>query len=325
MTLAILFAVLLCVSGGTYWLVQRTFANRDALKVRDRLSGKAGRDAQAGGKTAAAPLFAAEGDQHQALLPRILAWLNIDRALQGLLEQAGVGWTTGQLLLGMLVVTLVAFNVCWYMAPPQIREVGFPIAIAAGAMPVFYLRRRKRKRTEAFEAQFPDALQFIARAMRAGHAFSVSLEMLYKEFAEPLAGEFRRVFEEQNLGLPIDTALEKLSQRMPLLDVQFFVAAVVLQKRTGGNLAEILDKLSTLIRERFKLRGQIRSISAHGRMSSSVLTGIPIVVGIMMYFVNREHMQFFVEEEMGRWMAGLAIGFVILGYIIMRQIVKIEV
>ncbi|MCB1020582.1 MAG: hypothetical protein KDC27_11680, partial [Acidobacteria bacterium] len=223
MTLAILFAVLLCVSGGTYWLVQRTFANRDALKVRDRLSGKAGRDAQTGGKTAAAPLFAAEGDQRQALLPRILAWLNIDRALQGLLEQAGVGWTTGQLLLGMLVVTLVAFNVCWYMAPPQIREVGFPIAIAAGAMPVFYLRRRKRKRTEAFEAQFPDALQFIARAMRAGHAFSVSLEMLYKEFAEPLAGEFRRVFEEQNLGLPIDTALEKLSQRMPLLDVQFFV------------------------------------------------------------------------------------------------------
>jgi tight adherence protein B len=149
--------------------------------------------------------------------------------------------------------------------------------------------------------------------------------MLHKEFAEPLAGEFRRAFEEQNLGLPIDTALEKLARRMPMLDVQFFVAAVILQKRTGGNLAEILDKLSTLIRERFKLRGQIRSISAHGRLSSAVLTAIPIVVGIMMYFVNPEHMQFFVEEEVGRLMAGLAVGFVILGYFVMRQIVKIEV
>lgn len=242
-----------------------------------------------------------------------------------MLDQAGVAWTSGQVLLAMLVGALVSFNVCWYMAPPQIREVGFLIAAVTAALPIVYLKRRRTTRIYAFEAQFPDALQFISRAMRAGHAFSVSLELLHKEFAEPLSGEFRRAFEEQNLGLPIDSALEGLARRMPMLDVQFFVAAVILQKRTGGNLAEILDKLSTLIRERFKLRGQIRSISAHGRLSSAVLTGIPIVVGIMMYFVNPEHMQFFVEEEIGRMMAGAAVGFVILGYFVMRQIVKIEV
>jgi tight adherence protein B len=300
------------------------FANRDAVKVRDRLAGRQA-NAAATAKTQAQPLFAAEGGERQALLPRILSWLNVDTALQSLIDQAGVTWTSGQVLLSMLVAALAAFNVCWYFAPPEIREVGFPIAAGAAALPIVYLKRRKTKRIHAFEAQFPDALQFIARAMRAGHAFSVSLEMLHKEFAEPLAGEFRRAFEEQNLGLPIDTALEKLSRRMPMLDVQFFVAAVILQKRTGGNLAEILDKLSTLIRERFKLRGQIRSISAHGRLSSAVLTGIPIVVGVLMYFVNREHMQFFVEEEIGRLMAGVACGFVVLGYLIMRQIVKIEV
>ena len=158
-----------------------------------------------------------------------------------------------------------------------------------------------------------------------GSASELDLANLQKEFEEPLAGEFRIVFEEQDLGLPIDIALEKLAKRMPMLDVRFFVAAVILQKRTGGNLGEILEKLAGLIRERFKLRGQIRTISAHGRMSSAVLTGIPIVVATMMFFVNRPHMMFFVEEEIGRWMAGSAVGFVILGFLIMQQIVKIEV
>ena len=323
--LLILFTVTLAITGLTWWLVQRTLASRDAVRVRDRLAGKEKALAAAGAKTQAQPLFAAEEGQQQALLPRLLALLNVDKGLQTLIEQAGVGWTSGQILLGMLVAALATFNVCWYLAPPEIREIGIPLALGAAAAPIFYLRRKRTKRMHAFEAQFPDALQFISRAMRAGHAFSVSLEMLHKEFAEPVAGEFRRAFEEQNLGLPIDTALEKLARRMPMLDVQFFVAAVVLQKRTGGNLAEILDKLSVLIRERFKLRGQIRSISAHGRMSSAVLTGIPVVVGIMMYFVNRDHMLFFVEEEIGRIMAGAAVGFVVLGFIVMRQIVKIEV
>ena len=322
--LMILFALTLGITGGTWWLVQRTFANRDAVKVRDRLAGKSG-SAAAVGKTPAQQLFTSEAEQGQALVPRILSWFNADRWVQNLLEQAGVQWTTGQALLAILGSALVVFNLCWYLLPPQISQIAFPLGIAAGAMPIAYLRRRKTKRILAFEGQFPDALQFIARAMRAGHAFSVSLEMLHKEFADPLAGEFRRAFEEQNLGLPIDAALEKLGRRMPTLDVRFFVAAVVLQKRTGGNLAEILDKLSGLIRERFKLRGQIRSISAHGRLSSAVLTGIPIVVGIMMYFVNPEHMSFFVDEEVGRLMAGAAIGFVVLGYFVMRQIVKIEV
>ncbi len=326
MLLVAVFVVTLAVTGLTWMLVQRTMRDRDAARTRDRVAGRERNIPDAGAKKAPEKtLFQGDGTREKPWLEWALSKLNVDQALSSLIEQAGVRWTSGQVVLSCLLSALVTFNLCWYLAPPQIREVAFLIASAAAAVPILYLRRARSNRTWAFEAQFPDALQFISRAMRAGHAFSVSLEMLHKEFAEPLGGEFRRTFEEQNLGLPIDAALEKLARRMPMLDVRFFVAAVVLQKRTGGNLAEILDKLATLIRERFKLRGQIRTISAQGRMSSLVLTAIPIVVGILMYFVNPAHMQFFVEEELGRWMALLAGGFVLAGYLIMRQIVKIEV
>jgi tight adherence protein B len=272
----------------------------------------------------AAQLFVPDGEKQRGVFNLILAKFNIDQQVQNLIEQAGSSWTSGQLCMVSLVLALVTFNAVWYLAPIG-KPFAFFLAPGAGALPFMVLRRKRTRRIEAFEGQFPDSLQFIARAMRAGHAFSVSLELLHKEFADPLGSEFRRVFEEQNLGLPLDVTLEKLAKRVPLMDVSFFVAAVLLQKRTGGNLAEILEKLGGLIRERFKLRGQIRTISAHGRLSSMVLTAIPTVVGILMYFVNPEHMNFFVEEEAGQWMAGLAIGFQALGYFIMRQIVKIEV
>ncbi len=161
--------------------------------------------------------------------------------------------------------------------------------------------------------------------MRAGHAFSVSLEMIHREFPEPLSGEFRRTFEEHNLGLPLDVALQGLAARIPLLDVHFFVSAVLLQKRTGGNLAEILDKLAYVIRERFKLRGRIRAISAHGKMTGLALTCIPIGVGVMMFFVNPDYVKFFFEDDIGNMMMGAAVGFQIIGYLIIKKIVTIEV
>lgn len=326
MLLAVIFLATLAITGLTWTLVQGAFRKSDAARTRDRVAGRdRGKAAQTAKKSPQKALFLGDGASGKHWLGWLLSKLNVDEALSSLIEQAGVRWTSGQVVLGCLLSALVTFNVCWYLAPPQIRQLAFPVAAAAATVPIWVLRRKRSKRIWAFESQFPDALQFVSRAMRAGHAFSVSLEMLHKEFSDPLGGEFRRTFEEQNLGLPIDTALEKLARRMPMLDVRFFVAAVVLQKRTGGNLAEILDKLATLIRERFKLRGQIRTISAQGRMSSLVLTAIPCVVGVMLYFVNPAHMQFFVEEEVGRLMAMIAAGFVIVGYLVMRQITNIEV
>jgi tight adherence protein B len=149
--------------------------------------------------------------------------------------------------------------------------------------------------------------------------------MIHREFQEPLAGEFRRTFDEHTLGLPLEQALLKLAKRVPLLDTHFFVSAVLLQKRTGGNLAEILDKLAYVIRERFKLRGKIRAISAHGRMTGTALTLIPVGVAVLMFYTNPNYVGFFVEDDTGHIMAGAAILLQLLGYAIIQKIVSIEV
>jgi tight adherence protein B len=177
----------------------------------------------------------------------------------------------------------------------------------------------------AFEGQFPDCLEFISRSMRAGHAYSVAIEMAHKEFSDPVAAEFRRVFEEQNLGQPLDIVLRKLTQRVPSMDVQFFVSAVLLQKRTGGNLAELLDKLAQLIRERFKLRARIRAVSAQGLMSGRILAAIPMGVAALMFVVNPQYARFFVDDPMGHELMAAALGLQLIGYLIIRKIVTFEV
>jgi tight adherence protein B len=209
--------------------------------------------------------------------------------------------------------------------PDSVKIYAAGLAAAAGALPLYRLVRKRRKRLHAFEETFPDTLEFISRSMRAGHAFSVSLEMIHREFPEPLAGEFRRTFEEHNLGLPLETALQSLSRRVPLLDVQFFVSAVLLQKRTGGNLAEILDKLAYVIRERFKLRGRIKAIAAHGKMTGIALSSIPAGVAGLMFFVNPGDIRFFIHDDVGHMLAGGAIGLQVIGYLIIRKIVSIEI
>ena len=152
---------------------------------------------------------------------------------------------------------------------------------------------------DGFEEQFPDFLEFVSRSMRAGHAFSVAIEMAHREFSDPLAGEFRRTFDEQNLGQPLEIVLRKLCERIPSMDVHFFVSAVLLQKRTGGNLAELLDKLAQLIRERFKLRARIRAVSAQGIMSGRILSAIP--AGVAVHHVRGQSAVLALLHRRSRW------------------------
>ena len=201
------------------------------------------------------------------------------------------------------------------------RNITPVIALVAAALPFLHLRRKRNARLRRFEELFPDSLEFVARSMRAGHAFSVSLEMIHREFQEPLSSEFRRTFEEHNLGLPLDIALQKLGKRVPSLDVHFFVSAVMLQKRTGGNLAEILDKLAVVIRERFKLRGKIRAISAHGKMTGTALTCIPLGVAVMMFITNPDYIKFFFIDEVGNYMLAGAVVLQLIGYGAIRNII----
>ena len=220
-------------------------------------------------------------------------------------------------LIGFLGVTIPAGN----------TQPG--CALAAGAalssLPLWYARRKAQSRVRRFEEQFPDCLEFLSRSMRAGHAFSVALEIVHREFSDPLASEMRRTFEEQNLGQPLDVVLRKLAERIPSLDVAFFVSAVLLQKRTGGNLAELLDKLAYIIRERFKLRARIRAVSAQGVMSGRILAAIPAGVGALMFVVNPQYARFFVEDPAGHTLIAGALGLQFVGYLIIRKIVRIEV
>lgn len=258
---------------------------------------------------------------------RMTQWFlgkNLNEKLRDYIEQAGLDWDPPRTIYTSLLLAVIGFNIFWYFIPRGQPIAAIGVLIGAGA-PFFYLYRKRASRLRAFEDQFPDALEFIARAMRTGHAFSVSLEMLHKEFDQPLSGEFKRAFDEQNLGLPLEVALERLGTRVPLLDLRFFVSAVLLQKRTGGNLAGLLDNLAYLIRERFKLRGRIRSISAHGRISGLVLSMIPLTVAVLMFYTNPEYVMFFFDDPDGKLMLGITIILQFLGFIAIRKITDLGV
>ncbi len=310
----------LLLAAGLLW--KRASRQSDLARVKARLTG-AGEPRKKNGRSGPALIQADEASASQVVL-RLLNRIRLKDRANRFLEQAGLKWSLARTIHGVLGLALAGFTAIWYLAP-SFRLLAPAAAAAAAATPLVYVCRKRRARVGRFEEQFPEALEFLSRAMRAGHAFSVSLEMIHSEFQEPVAAEFKRAFDEQNLGMPLEAALIRMGERIPLIDVQFFVSAVVLQKRTGGNLAEVLDKLAAIIRERFKLRGRIRAVSAHGRMTSMTLSSIPLAVGILMLWVNPTYASFFVEDDLGKVMIGAAVALQIGGYALMKKIVAIEV
>lgn len=325
MGIFIMIAVAVWIGSIVVWyIVTNVLKTKDVDKIKSRLAGKEPK-AKVKSKERRPALIEAEDLQTGKFAMRMLKKWDLQPRLQTLLEQAGVKWRVARLVHACLAFFLMGYLAVHFILPPKYRILGLLPAAACGMLPLMHVVRKRASRMHRFEKLFPDALEFVSRSMRAGHAFSVSLEMIHREFQEPVASEFKRAFEEHNLGLPLDVALEKLSKRVPLLDVQFFVSAVILQKRTGGNLAEILDKLAFIIRERFKLRGKIRAISAHGKMTGTALSSIPLVVAGMMFFSNREYVLFFFNDELGNYMIAAGAGLQLFGYWIIQQIVKIEV
>lgn len=321
----ILVFVVVFVGGASliYSVLNRRLRTNDADKMKNRLMGTS-KPTKASGRPMASLINNTDAGRAKILVT-VLERLKMSEKVQELIEQAGVKWTVGRFMQLSVGLFVLAYAGAWVFAPSNYHSLVILPALIAGALPYLYLARTRKARLHKFEELFPDSLEFVSRSMRAGHAFSVALEMIHREFQEPLAGEFRRTFEEHNLGLPLEVALAKFAKRVPSLDVHFFVSAVSLQKRTGGNLAEILDKLAYVIRERFKLRGKIRAISAHGRMTGMALTSIPIAVAVLMFFTNPDYVRFFFNDEIGNYMMGAAVALQILGYVIIQKIVKIEV
>jgi tight adherence protein B len=234
-----------------------------------------------------------------------------------------VSWspTTFVLLsLGLAVAT-------WFFMLVAVGGLFVP-AVAGGfaaLWPYLYLKFRKRRRLNRFEEVFPEAVDMLGRAIRAGHPLSAGIQMVGQEMAEPVAGEFRTIFEEQRFGVPFADALMGMVDRIDLVDVRIFATAVLVQREVGGNLSEILDNISTTIRARFKIRRQLRTYTAQGRMSGLVVGSMPIVVGVLFYAINPEYMQMLFEHPVGRIMLAVAITLQIFGYLWIRKIVNIEI
>jgi tight adherence protein B len=322
----ILAVVVWAVAMGAWFIVSKYFKSSDATRIKERLVGTAKaakKRAKAAGEVGS--VLTGQDASKNKIASMLVEKYRLGPKLATLLEQAGLNkWTPARLMHICLMVFMAVSTFCWIFLPlPNI--VSLAIGAAVSPAPIGYVWWLRKGRLHKFESIFPETLEFISRSMRAGHAFSVSLEMIHREFPEPISGEFRRTFEEHNLGLPLDTALQKLAIRVPSLDCHFFVSAVLLQKRTGGNLAEILDKLAVIIRERFKLRGRIKAVSAHGKMTASTLSAIPVAVGVLMFFTNPDYVTFFFEDEVGQIMLGVGVLLQLLGFAIMKNIVNIEV
>jgi tight adherence protein B len=184
---------------------------------------------------------------------------------------------------------------------------------------------KRKQRFAKFAELFPDAVDLLSRAVRAGHAFTTGFALIGSEMPEPVAGEFRTAYSQQNLGLPLDDTLRNLTLRIPLTDVRIFVSALLIQRESGGNLAEILDNLSYVIRERFRILRQVEILSAEGRISMWVLMGAPIVGAVLLFLINPDYMSRLFSDPWGRIALGTAAGMQFIGYLIIRKIVRIEV
>jgi len=244
-------------------------------------------------------------------------------SLRRLFEQADVHLTTAQFLglcLGM--AALGAMFAVVAKAPTAVVPV---CGLFMGVMPYFWLLFKRRKRFKLFAAQLPDALELIARALRAGHSLAAGLNLVAEEMPAPIGTEFGRAFEEQNLGVALDEALKNLTNRMPNLDLKFFATAVVLQRQTGGDLAEILDKIGYIIRERFKIWGQVQALTGEGRLSGIVLLALPPLLFMAVYYLNPRYSMMLFEDPMGQQMLIGAAILQIIGALVIRKIVNIKV
>jgi tight adherence protein B len=259
-------------------------------------------------------------------LKRVFSALQFSKHADEQIQQAGLNWSSNTLLTCMALMTIPGVGL-GLLVPFLFNGAMTAIVLALifGSIPYIVVRTKRRKRLNTLEEQFPESLDFLARSMRAGHAFSISLEMLGEEMPEPLGQEYRALFNEQNLGAPIDIALRNFTMRVPLLDVRFFTSSVLLQKQTGGNLSEILARLAYVIRERFRLKGQVKAASAHGRITATVLTLLPIATMLALLFVAPGYLQAMAEDSTGKWLIGGAIVAQLLGNFFINKIIDIKV
>jgi tight adherence protein B len=254
------------------------------------------------------------------LINRLLLKLPGMRNLHLFVQQSAVETTVGFLLTMSLLSGWIAFLVVLLFKLQWILALLF--ALLVSTIPFVVIGIKRQRRFLKFEEQFPDAIELLGRAVRAGHAFTTGLSLIGKELPAPISEEFERTYDEQNLGLPLRAAFENLMYRMPLTDVRIFITALMIQRESGGNLAEILDNLANVIRDRFKLMRQIKVFTAQGRLSLYLLVAIPPVMGLFLFITDREYIMRLFTDPLGNRLLIAGIALQIFGYFAIRKIIQ---
>ena len=304
---------------GTYFLIEAP-ATKKRMRVRlsaiEESSVQAIDDKEAG-------LVRQEIFSQVPAINRLLVQMPLAARLHIFIEQAGMQITVAMVLLISLASAFFVLLLGLLLFVPALLAI--LLAVGAGSIPFFVISVKRQRRFSKFAEIFPDAIDMLARAVRAGHAFTTGLEMMSREMPEPLASEFRTTYEQQNFGMPIREALHNLSVRMPLPDVRFFVSALQIQRESGGNLAEILTNLAQVIRERFKILRQVRVFTAQGRMTLYILMALAPGFALIIFFANPKYLSPLWTDPLGRKWLVIAAILQVIGLMLTRKIIRIKI
>jgi tight adherence protein B len=256
-------------------------------------------------------------------LSRLLSRLSLAKSLQRIIEQADLHLTVMRLLLFSGLAGVLAMLAMWTITSSLLLIV--TAGLAAMAVPVIHIILKRQKRLKQFLELLPDSLELMARSLAAGHAMSEALRMIASEMPEPISTEFKRTFEEQNLGLSLKLALDNLGERVPLIDLRLCITAILIQRETGGNLSEILDKVAATIRERFRIQEDLRTLTTSSRMSAYILAGLPIFVAIIVTGLNPDYMAVLWIDPRGNKLIALGVALQILGLLTIKKILRIQI
>jgi tight adherence protein B len=313
------FVGVLAITLGFYWLFVIRDEDRSSAQIKKRLR-------RTVGVVAARRLELAKQEQQLSTvgsLNRLLTRAtSISAPLENLIEQADSQLTVGKFLLLSGMLSAGAYLLVTFVS--GFRGLGLLVAALVVWGPYLYLRWKRSKRMLQFEEKFPEAIDLIARALRAGHAFATGLGMVADEMPDPIGSEFRLLYDRQNFGMPLQDALRAFAERIPLLDARFFATAVLTQREAGGNLSEVLDNLAKVVRERFKVKRQIRVVSAHARMTGWALVALPPVTAVGMLTVSPDNTKLLITDPMGINMVIAAVILQVTGGLIVKKLVAID-
>lgn len=291
-------------------------------RVVDRLKGEGTRGRSADDKLDF-DTFRKQTLEATGMLAQAFTRLSITARFQRIIEQANLPWSAPQTLVNLTAIAAIILAALLVFQVSLLIAAG--VATATFVLPILYLIRRRKKRINKLTQQLPDVFELLSQALRAGNSLASAMQLVATELPDPAGTEFGRVFHEQNLGLKIEDALKNMADRVDLLDVRFFVTAVLIQRQVGGDLAEVLDKISAVIRERIQLYGTVQALTAEGRLSGYVLLALPVVVFVALQFVNPKYITLLLTDPTGKMMLTTAIVMQLMGWAMIKKIVNIKV